>query len=251
MIKFIRRGTILSFLFSFSALVSAQTNYQVSVMSWNLLNFPDQSALAADTTDRCPAYRSVMQYAQPDILVTVENTSANGASIILSNVMNTYGKHYAEGTFINGYDTDNAIYYRDSIFQFISNVPISTPLRDISHFTLKFIPTGDTLHIFAAHLKAGLGYESDRAVEVTLLRQVTDAFPAGTNFLAAGDFNIYTTTEPCYQDFLYNSGTNEGYFLDPISVTGTYNNSAYSNYHTQSTRLTSIGTAAFVPLLTD
>ena len=158
------RGVFIALLFSFYlGTVQGQVfNYQVKVMSWNLLNFPN-STPTDDSTLRCPAYRTVLRHAEPDILITVENTSATGASWILSNVMNTGAYHYAEGTFINGYDSDNAIYYRDSLFHFISNVPIHTALRDISHFTLEFIPTGDTLHFFAVHLKASLGYEADRS----------------------------------------------------------------------------------------
>ena len=236
------RGVFIALLFSFYlGTVQGQVfNYQVKVMSWNLLNFPN-STPTDDSTLRCPAYRTVLRHAEPDILITVENTSATGASWILSNVMNTGAYHYAEGTFINGYDSDNAIYYRDSLFHFISNVPIHTALRDISHFTLKFIPTGDTLHFFAVHLKASLGYEADRSAEVGLLRQVTNALPAGSNFLVVGDFNFYGDSEPGYQSLLYDNGTNDGHFNDVANLSGTWNSPWYAQWHTQSTRLTSVG----------
>ena len=218
----------------------AQINYPVKVMTWNVLNWPE-SNLAPDTTARCPAYRTVVNYVKPDILVTSENRSYNGVQIFLNQVMNTGSYHYEAGTFINGPDTDNSIYYRDSLFHFISNVPIPTALRDISHYTLVFIPTGDTLHIFSMHLKASQGYEPERAAEIAQLRQVTNQFAAGTNFLFVGDFNIYETAEPAYQSMLYNTPNNEGHVNDVITLSGVWNKPAYAHFHTQSTHYAASG----------
>ena len=213
-----------------------QVSYQVKIMSWNILNWPDNSSLAADTTLRCPAYRSVVQLVNPDILVTMENTATNSVPLFLNQVMNSSGNSYRSGTFINGYDTDNGIFYRDSLFDFISNVPIHTALRDISHFSLIFTPTGDTLHIFAVHLKASQGYENERAAEVANLRNVTNAFHDGVNFLVAGDFNIYDGGEPCYTALLQDNPGDDGNFNDIWTMPGVWNNSSYAPYHTQSTR---------------
>ena len=131
---------------------AAQVNYQVKVMSWNILNWPELSTIVADTTSRAPSYRTVVNYANPDILVTMENAAGYSTTWFLNQVMNANVSEFSAGTFINGYDTDNGIFYRDSLFTFVSNQPIQTSLRDINHFTLIFKPTGDTLHIFAVHL---------------------------------------------------------------------------------------------------
>ncbi len=241
--KPILRGMIVSFLFfilSENIFAQITVNYPVKFLSWNILNFPNSNP-TVDSALRFPEYRKVMQFSNPDLVVTMENTSAMGAGWFLSNVMNSGQGHFAQGTYINGYDSDNALYYNDSLFQFISNVPIITALRDISHYTLKFIATGDTIHIFAVHLKASQGFENERRDEVLLLRNVTNAFPEGTNFLVAGDFNFYGSFEPGYSALLFDNGINEGYFIDPINITGVWNNSFYARYHTQSTRLTSVG----------
>lgn len=244
MINFSKRGTMLSFLFFFIInLAYTQVNYNVKIMSWNLLNFPN-STPTSDSTLRCPYYRTVVNYVQPDIMVTMENTSSIGATWILNNVMNSGLYHYEQGTFINGYDSDNAIYFRDSLFRFISNIPIQTALRDISHFTLQFIPTGDTIHLFAVHLKASQGFETNRSAEVALLRNITNAFPAGTNFMVMGDFNIYTSLEPAYSDLLQDNSNDDGNFVDPLNMPGGWNYRPYSPYHTQSTRLTAFGGGA-------
>ena len=221
---------------------SAQLNANVKVMSWNILKWPSISNYVADTTQRCPAYRAVINYTQPDILITSENTSVNSVPVFLNQVMNTGNYHYKAGTFINGYDTDNAIYYRDSLFDFISNQPIQTSLRDISHFTLVYKLTGDTIHIFSCHLKAGQGYEPQRAAEIAKLRQVTNAFPAGTNFLIGGDFNIYTESEPAYSGMLQDNPGDDGNFLDVLQLSGIWNYYGYAPYHTQSTHYNSTGT---------
>ena len=243
MFKLTLRGMIISFLFFIlqgNSFAQISVNYPVKFLSWNILNFPNSNP-TADSALRFPEYRKVMQYSNPDLVVTMENTSATGAGWFLSNVMNSGQGHFAQGTYINGYDSDNAIYYNDSLFEFISNVPIITALRDISHYTLKFIGTGDTIHIFAVHLKASQGFETNRRDEVLLLRDVTNAFPEGTNFLVAGDFNFYSSFEPGYAALLYDNGINDGNFIDPINISGTWNYSGYARHHTQSTRLYSVG----------
>jgi hypothetical protein len=224
--------------------IGAQT-FQAKLMSWNILNFPSSSAFAADTAQRCPAYRIVINYAQPDILITCENAYANGIPVFLNQVMNTGPYHYAAGTFINGYDTDNAIYYRDSLFTFISNHPINTALRDINCFTLVYKATGDTIRVFSCHLKAGQGFESQREGEVLNLRQFTNALPAGTNFFIGGDFNIYESAEPAYVELLRDNPGDDGNFIDVLNMTGLWNNFSYRYYHTQSTHYSAAGNFSY------
>jgi hypothetical protein len=227
-----------------SKTVSAQVNYQVKVMSWNLLNWPNTSTSTNDSTTRCPAYRTVIRYSEPDILITCENSTSYGIDWFRDQVMNKGPYHFASGTFINGPDTDNGIFYRDSLFEFLGNTPVTTALRDISHFTLKFIPTGDTLHIFSAHLKASQGFENERDAEVGNLRAVTNLFPAGTNFLIGGDFNIYESNEPAYLSLLQDNAGDDGNFLDPLNMPGVWNHVLYAPFHTQSTRYNATGGGA-------
>ena len=118
-------------------------------------------------------------------------------------------------------------------------MPVATALRDINQFTLVYKPTGDTVTIFMCHLKAATGFESQRGAEVMNLRAVTNAFPAGKNFLIGGDFNIYTTTEVAYVNLTQDNVGDDGNFVDPLaSLSGIYNYYPYAQYHTQSTRTT-------------
>ena len=215
-------------------------------MTWNLLNYPDSNNPGGDTILRHPFYREVIQYVNPDILVTEENTSTTAVTWFLNTVMNVNGNVYGKGTFINGYDTNNEIYFKDSLFTFISNIRIRTDVRDINEFKLIHRATRDTIRIYAVHLKASSGSPNDaqRAEEVDSLRKVTNLLPAGSNFIVCGDFNIYGDYESAYQKLLQDNVTDDGNFVDPINMTGNWHYYPYRSYHTQSTRIRSFGTGS-------
>jgi endonuclease/exonuclease/phosphatase family metal-dependent hydrolase len=225
-------------LLSTSFLNYSQNNYVIA--SYNILNYPANN----DTTIRNPYFRTVISSMNPDILIVEEMTSQAGVNGFLSKVMNSFGETYNAGTFIDGNDADNAIFYKPSKFTFISNTPIHTELRDINEFVVAHLNSTDTLRIFAVHLKASSGSsnEEQRAREVDSLRKVTDLLPANSNYVVLGDFNIYGSTEPAYQKLL--NQTTAGYFLDLFTLTGTWNNASYAPYHTQSPRLRDFGGGA-------
>ncbi len=216
---------------------------QITLLNYNLLNYPEQSNLTPDTTLRHPFYRTIVSYVDPDIMVTQENTAQNGVNFFLANVLNANSNSYSAGTFINGYDSDNAIFYKTAKFSFVSNTRIFTDLRDINEFKLVHLLSGDTLRIYSVHLKASstASDEAQRALEVDSLRKFTNALPTGTNFLICGDFNIYKSTESCYQKLLAVTPGVDGHFIDPISMTGTWNSTSYTNFHTQSSRTRAFG----------
>lgn len=210
----------------------------VRIMTYNLLNYPDAGSLTADTSNRHPHFRTIIAASDPDILAVQEIGSQSGVNMFLSNVMNANGNQYAAGTFIDGFDSDNGIFFKSSKFSFVSNTRYRTTLRDINRFTLVHLLSGDTVHIFSVHLKASAGSaeEAQRASEVDTLRKYTNALPAGTKFIVLGDFNIYRSGESAYQKLVMVTPGVEGHFIDPINITGTWNNIAYAQYHTQSTR---------------
>jgi endonuclease/exonuclease/phosphatase family metal-dependent hydrolase len=216
----------------------------VKIMNYNLLNY---GANASDTVVRHPYYRTVVQAANPDILVVEEILSQTAVNIFVSKVMNLTGNGtYESGVFINGYDSDNAVFFKSSKFVFISNTPIHTALRDINEFKLRHIASGDTIRFYAVHLKASSSSsdEQQRAAEVDSLRKVTNLLPNGSNFIVLGDYNIYKSEEQAYIKLKQVVSGNEGHVLDAINITGTWNNSAYAMYHTQSTRVRQFGGGA-------
>lgn len=201
-------------------------------MTYNILNYP-----ANDAAIRNPYFRTVIANTQPDILVVQEMLSQAGVDGFLNNVLNVAASGYAAGIFIDGFDTDNAIFYKTDKFNFISNKPIHTELRDISEFTMVCIATSDAIRIYSLHLKAssGTSNEQQRAREVDSLRKVTNALPPNSDFIILGDFNIYYSNEPAFQKLL--NQTNSGYVIDPLNLIGTWNdNASFAPYHTQSPR---------------
>lgn len=205
-------------------------------MTYNVLNLT-----LTDTLERNPYFRTIFSNIQPDILVCQEMTSQTGVNGFLVRVLNRVSSGYAAGTFVNGFDTDNAIYYKSSLFTFLSNSPIHTALRDINEFKLLYNATGDTLIIYSVHLKAdnSSGDSLQRAAEVDSLRKRTNALPPNSNFIVVGDFNIYGSGELAFQKLLNQS--QPGYFIDPLNLVGNWNNNVFAPYHTQSTRVRALG----------
>lgn len=213
------------------------------LMAYNLLDYPDAANTEADTALRNPSFRTIIGAVQPDLLVVTELNSLSGMNGFLTHVMNASTTSYSAAPFIDGPDSDNGLYYRSSKFIFISHKKIKTDLRNISEFKLLHINSGDTIRVYALHLKAssGTANELQRAMEVDSLRKETNALPAGTDFIVCGDFNFYSESESGYQKLLQITGGNEGHCVDPISLSGSWNNIAYAIHHTQSTRIRAFG----------
>jgi len=226
----VKRFLFISFLFTFSSIISQN---QFRVMTYNILNYPSKIS-----STRNPYFKSIIDEVQPDILVVQEIESIAGVTEFHEQVLDST---YGAGGFINGNDTDNAIFYKIESFNFLSNIPVKTTLRDISQFSMEYIPSGDTILVYSVHLKASDG-ETERIRrqnEVINLRAVTDNLSSGSSFMVVGDFNIYYSNEPAFQELI--DDTNSGYFLDPIDKIGYWhNNSTYASVHTQSTRTTNL-----------
>ena len=227
------------FYFSSTRATYAQSQDQVTIMAYNLLNYPAGSPFTSDTSRRNPYYRTTMAAVNPDILVVEEILSQAGMNGFLSNVLNATSSTYSAGTFINGTsDSENGIFYKSAKFHFVLNKRIETALRDINEFTLVHLLSGDTIRIYAVHLKSSdTPADADkRAAEVDSLRKVTNVLPAGSNFIVCGDFNIYSSSEGAYLG-LIDSTDQDGRFIDPITMSGTWNSFANAIRHTQSTRV--------------
>ncbi|MBV6478049.1 MAG: hypothetical protein HGGPFJEG_00796 [Ignavibacteria bacterium] len=230
---FILSGII--FLTSFYS--SANSQDTVKIMTYNLLNYGANSL-------KDQSFRRVVNYSDPDILVVEEILSQADVNNFTNNVLNYYTPGlYSSGTFYNGFDSDNAVFYKTTEFTFLFNVEIPTALRTINMFGLVHNSTFDTIRLFAVHLKAGntAPDQEQRLTEVNILRNFTNTLPLNSEFVVLGDFNIYSSTESCYQRLLQPDIGVEGHFLDPYNLPGTWNQQAYAPYHTQSTRTRSLG----------
>jgi len=119
-------------------------------------------------------------------------------------------------------------------------------LLNCCQFRIKFKTSEDTILIYSVHLRSGTGgtNEQKRAAEIDSLRKITNRLNPGSNFIVCGDFNFYKSTEPAYQSLLINNENDEGHFIDPITMMGTWNNSTYALFHSQSTRTRQFGGGA-------
>ncbi|MBS1494061.1 MAG: T9SS type A sorting domain-containing protein [Bacteroidetes bacterium] len=223
--------TVLIFLFSSASIFAQDT---IKIMAWNLLGYK------AAPSSRDQYFRKVIKAVNPDIIVVNEIDGQSTVTGFLNNCANYYTPGlYTATTYINGFDTDNALYFKSTKLQFILNYAISTPQgRDINLFVMKDIVQNVTFNVLGCHLKAGSTATdyTRRAGEVTALRTFTNSQAPGTYNIIVGDFNMYASTDSAYKVLTAVTPGNTGHFIDPDPLTGTWNNFNYRAHHTQSTR---------------
>ncbi|MBD3637421.1 MAG: T9SS type A sorting domain-containing protein [Crocinitomicaceae bacterium] len=221
----------------FPALSShAQNTDTISVMAYNLLNFPQVNS------SRIADLKTIVQESLPDILMVCELTSGTGANAILSNALNQNGiTYYNKANYVTGPDTQNMLYYNDDKLELLEQNEITTNLRDINEYVLYYesddiATTSDTtfFYIYVCHLKASQGYESERDAEALAMKNYMATRPNLENVLVGGDFNLYGSSEPAWGTILYGAGVT---LVDPIDLPGEWHADwGYQDYHTQSTR---------------
>lgn len=217
----------------------------VSVMYYNLLNFPWINS------GRITHLETIIQYKKPDLFLINELTSGSGANTILNSAMNTSGTtYYSKAAFVDGFSTDNMLYYNNEKFGLISQDEISTNLRDINEYILYYKEAGMTaasdtvyLMLYCAHLKAGnqQDNEDDRDSQATQLKLHLANKSWTENVIVGGDFNIYGSSEAAYQTLISGNGYT---LIDPLGTGAYHTNSAFAAHHTQSTRTSSIDNGA-------
>ncbi|MFH1680286.1 MAG: endonuclease/exonuclease/phosphatase family protein [Candidatus Eisenbacteria bacterium] len=213
---------------------------EIALAAWNLLNYPGSTG-----PERAPYFRTVLGGLGADVLVTQEMIGQNGVNQFLATVLDVVEPGaWSAGPFHDGYDTDNALFYRSGAIEVLDHGWLDTALRDIDWWQLRFPETGEEVRVFTLHLKASQGSDNEakRLAECTILRNTLDTLEADLPFVVAGDYNIYTASEPAYQHLV---STGAGALFDPIDEEGAWHdNAAYAAIHTQSTRTASFGGGA-------
>ena len=222
----------------------------ITIMSYNLLNFPDGRDDCASNTvvpNRFDTLRKIIGYTNPDIFVACEIQNQRGADSILNRSLNIFGAtNYTAAVFHNnntGPSLQNMLYYNSDKLILQYQDVILTSVRDIDHYVLYSVDPNlsnffDTtfIEVYMCHLKAGSTSTSQaqRDEQVTLLRDFIDTRPTDRNHFVCGDLNVYTSSEAAYQN-LITGGINP--LFDPINTPGNWNNNgSFSDVHTQSTR---------------
>ncbi|GAB4365938.1 MAG: hypothetical protein Kow0042_05450 [Calditrichia bacterium] len=198
----------------------------LTIATYNILNFPGTSY-----TTRIPYFKKILHSIDPDVLVVQEMDSQAGVDYFLNQILNP---EYAAVPFHDGPDSDNAIFYKPAVLTVADVYYIPTNLRDIAEYRMVHNLSGELLHIFSVHLKAGPGSANEqlRLSQVSVLRNYIANLPPSSNLLILGDFNFYSSNEPGFQLL-----TADTLVLDPISLSGDWhNNMSFAPIHTQSTR---------------
>lgn len=216
-------------------------------MFYNVLNFPLENAVP----NRLAHLEVILNDYQPDILMVCELNNATGATNILQLIqdrinpnfeMATFQLNTSDDTIGDQNDLQNLIYYDSSKFTLESQTIIPTIFRDFNHYRLKLNTVDQAenpiyLDAIVCHLKASSGTEN-QAYRLQMVNDLTtylSTLPTDLNVILAGDFNVYTNSEPAFQELI--DANNAITFADPANKIGSWhNNTTYADVFTQSTR---------------
>ncbi len=224
----------------------AQENFKM--MFYNLLNFPLEDAVP----NRIQELEIILNDYQPDLFMVCELNNEFGADTIL-NTLQFINPNYqraffefntSDDTISDQNDLQNLIYYDGSKFILENQTIITTIYRDFNHYRLKINSIeSDTNPIFidviVCHLKASSGTQN-QALRFQMVQDLVtylDTLPPDSNVVLAGDFNVYTSSEPAFQELIDSDNNNLIDFVDPANRIGSWhNNTNYVDVMTQSTR---------------
>ena len=226
--------------------ISCYSQNTIKTMFYNVLWFPELNP------NRIDLLQVVLQDYEPDIFMVCELQNQEGADAILNIGLNSdSNSNYSAAPYFEnqsgGGDLQQALFYRNDMFLLENTEIINTPVRDINKYTLLLNTTAqDTnpirIYAYVTHLKSSQGSANQqlRLSMVEAFVNDTQQLEEDSFVLFAGDFNIYTSTEPAYQEIL--DQTNSITMADPINTPGAWNNNEdFRAIHTQSTRTSSSG----------
>ncbi len=229
----------------------------LTLMHYNILNYGGYNSYCTElnnsTAFKNIQLRKIIPFVMPDILtvneIVPENTTVQ---MLLDSVLNTNGIiHYKKTDLTNvaGSSIVNMLFYNSDKIAVKSQYPITNSVRDINVYNLYYLSPelviGDTVFFkyIVMHLKAGntASDASERAMmTATLMLHLSSLGYTGNTFVS-GDFNVYTSSEGCFQNLINYANTSVR-FYDPINQIGDWNNNAtFASVHTQSTHTNSNG----------
>jgi hypothetical protein len=215
----------------------------INTMFYNLLEFP-----YAAPGGRSEILKNIMIEFQPDIFMVCELQSEEGADDIMNITLNSETNSYSRADFIDnqssGSDLQQLIFFKTNKFSLESTEVITTTVRDINKYVLKLNTVDQEtdpifIYIYVVHLKSSQG-TANQNLRLSMVNEFTsglETIDPNSFVIFSGDFNLYTASEPAYQELL--DPTNAITIVDPLDTAGSWhNNDTYQNIHTQSTRLT-------------
>ncbi|WP_417867853.1 T9SS type A sorting domain-containing protein [Xanthomarina gelatinilytica] len=223
----------------------SQENFKL--MFYNLLNFP----LETNVPNRIDYLEQTLNTYKPDIFMVCELNNVYGGNAILQVLQDIISEDYRSAVFTsntsddeigNQNDLQNLIFYDNSKFILESQHVVQTLYRDFNHYKLKLNSVNQDsnpvyLNAIVCHLKASSGSNNEnlRLQMVQDLTQYLSTFPSDSYVMLAGDFNVYSASEPAFQELI--DQNNNIVFVDPVDRMGSWHtNVDYVDVFTQSTR---------------
>lgn len=258
-----RRKFLGTGLFLFLLLCNTFAQDTLKMMQYNLMYYTSTSGVSdcnavTNNLDVKDGYiETIFHYVMPDVFCVCEmGSNSTYADRLLNNAINTQGiNYYRRGplTSYSGGYIANMLYYNSRKLSFYKHTYITTSYRDINGYTLYYnannLAQGDTVFItfWIMHLKAGSSEDNQaaRLMQTQKLMNKLASLGIPGNHVVSGDFNVYGSSEPAYQEMVNYS--NSLYRLyDPINRPGNWNNnSQFADLHTQSTHSSNYDNGCF------
>lgn len=250
------------------ALVCDAALAQLRIVTWNVTNYTSNGTAPSNSRDddfQTAVYGQVPaglvlagRSMSPDVFIGQEFTSQTAVNTFraLLNAAPGSPGDWAAAPFVNGADTDSALFYRTSKVQLLGtyvvavgssstdNQPRNTMRYDIR--PVGYATANASIGLYSVHLKAqgGTNDGGRRLIEAQRIRDSVNGvqtngpgseLPAGFHYLVAGDMNITTSSAAEWQAFVSAAVANRpSRFFDPINTPGSWNNNGAFRYvHTQ------------------
>ena len=259
-----KKAGLFFFLVLFTSLNFGQT--RIKAMMYNILNYSDSEV----SQNKTPFLSTILNEVSPDLLMVCELVDEIGSNYLFENAIIPHNEDFKKAPFeenqSGSYSLQQMVYYNSNKLIFEESRVITADTRDINQYTFKINTENAEINpirmeVFVTHLKASTG-SSNRQRRLNSIQSFvsyTNTIANDSYVLFAGDFNFYTSNEEGYQYLIDNR--NPIIMIDPINrpaptfpddgvdyfnydnydSTYFWNNSSFSDIHSQSTRTSNSG----------
>jgi len=259
-----KKAGLFFFLVLFTSLNFGQT--RIKAMMYNILNYSDSEV----SQNKTPFLSTILNEVSPDLLMVCEVVDEIGSNYLFENAIIPHNEDFKKAPFeenqSGSYSLQQMVYYNSNKLIFEESRVITADTRDINQYTFKINTENAEINpirmeVFVTHLKASTG-SSNRQRRLNSIQSFvsyTNTIASDSYVLFAGDFNFYTSNEEGYQYLIDNR--NPIIMIDPINrpaptfpddgvdyfnydnydSTYFWNNSSFSDIHSQSTRTSNSG----------
>jgi hypothetical protein len=259
-----KKAGLFLFLVLFTSLNFGQT--RIKAMMYNILNYSDSEV----SQNKTPFLSTILNEVSPDLLMVCEVVDEIGSNYLFENAIIPHNEDFKKAPFeenqSGSYSLQQMVYYNSNKLIFEESRVITADTRDINQYTFKINTENAEINpirmeVFVTHLKASTG-SSNRQRRLNSIQSFvsyTNTIASDSYVLFAGDFNFYTSNEEGYQYLIDNR--NPIIMIDPINrpaptfpddgvdyfnydnydSTYFWNNSSFSDIHSQSTRTSNSG----------